>query len=56
MAEAEWTRSLIGELSTGTFPMLDVWRQWQESGSIPTELNEIAQGGAGYEDLPTASR
>ena len=46
VAEAEWTRSLADDLSAGTFPMLDVWRQWHESGSIPTELSELAQRGA----------
>lgn len=46
VAEAEWTRSLVDELSSGTFPMLEVWRQWHESGAIPTELSELAQRGA----------
>jgi DNA-binding PadR family transcriptional regulator len=46
VAEADWTRSLVDELSSGAFPMLDVWRQWHESGSIPAELSELAQRGA----------
>jgi DNA-binding PadR family transcriptional regulator len=50
VAEAEWTRSLVEELSSGTFPMLDVWRQWHESGAIPTELSELARRGAERDD------
>jgi DNA-binding PadR family transcriptional regulator len=50
MAEAEWTRALVDELSAGTFPMLDVWRKYHESGAIPTELTELAQRGAEHED------
>jgi DNA-binding PadR family transcriptional regulator len=46
VAEADWTRSLVDELSSGAFPMLDVWRQWHENGSIPAELSELAQRGA----------
>jgi DNA-binding PadR family transcriptional regulator len=50
VAEAEWTRALVDELSAGTFPMLDVWRKYHESGSIPTELTELAQRGAEHEE------
>jgi hypothetical protein len=50
VAEAEWTRSLVDDLSAGTFPLLDVWRHWHESGSIPTELSELAQRGAEHEE------
>jgi len=32
-AEVDWTRSLLGELSAGTFRDLDVWRRWHESGA-----------------------
>jgi DNA-binding PadR family transcriptional regulator len=39
-AEADWTRSLLDELSAGTFPHLDAWRRWHESGDIPTEFTE----------------
>jgi DNA-binding PadR family transcriptional regulator len=42
-AEADWTRSLLDELSSGTFPHLDVWRRWHESGDIPAEFTELAQ-------------
>lgn len=39
-AEADWTRSLLDELSAGTFPHLDAWRRWHESGDIPAEFTE----------------
>ena len=44
-AEAEWTRSLLDELSAGTFPHLDTWQNWHETGQIPSEFNEAAQRG-----------
>jgi DNA-binding PadR family transcriptional regulator len=45
-AEADWTRSLLDELSAGTFPNLDAWRSWHETGYIPTEFTELAERGA----------
>lgn len=45
-AEAEWTRSFLGELSAGTFPHLDVWQRWHESGDVPAEFAELAERGA----------
>jgi hypothetical protein len=45
-AEADWARSLLDELSAGTFPHLDVWQRWHESGDIPSEFTELAQRGA----------
>ena len=45
-AEADWTRSLLDELSTGTFPHLDAWRRWHENGDIPSEFTELAERGA----------
>jgi DNA-binding PadR family transcriptional regulator len=44
-AEANWTRSLLDELSTGTFPHLDAWRSWHESGDIPAGFTELAERG-----------
>jgi DNA-binding PadR family transcriptional regulator len=40
-AEADWTRSLLDELSTGTFPQLDVWRKFHETGAMPSEFAEL---------------
>ena len=42
-AEADWTRSLLDELSAGTFPHLDVWRSWHENTDIPAEFTELAE-------------
>jgi DNA-binding PadR family transcriptional regulator len=42
-AEADWTRSLLDELSAGTFPHLDAWRRWHESGDIPAEFTQHNQ-------------
>ena len=39
-AEADWTRSLLDELSAGTFPHLDAWRRWHETGDIPAEFTQ----------------
>jgi DNA-binding PadR family transcriptional regulator len=44
-AEADWTRSLLDELSAGTFPHLDAWRRWHENGDIPSEFTELAERG-----------
>jgi DNA-binding PadR family transcriptional regulator len=45
LAEANWTRSLLDELSAGSFPHLDGWRSWHESGDIPPEFTELAERG-----------
>jgi DNA-binding PadR family transcriptional regulator len=42
-AEADWTRSLLDELTDGTFPHLDAWRRWHENGDIPAEFTEHDQ-------------
>lgn len=42
-AEADWTRSILDELSSGTFPHLDVWQRWHESGEIPSEFTKHDQ-------------
>ncbi|MGW5365599.1 PadR family transcriptional regulator [Actinopolymorpha pittospori] len=44
-AEATWTRSLLDELASGSFPDLDVWRAWHETGEIPPEMAELADRG-----------
>ena len=45
LAEAAWTRSLLDELSAGTFPHLHAWRSWHENGDIPSEFTELAERG-----------
>lgn len=42
-AEADWIRALLGELADGTFPGLDAWRAWHESGELPPNLVELAE-------------
>jgi DNA-binding PadR family transcriptional regulator len=39
-AEADWTRSLIDELSAGTFPHLDAWQRFHETGQMPAEFTD----------------
>ncbi len=34
-AEAEWTRALLADLTSGTFPGLAEWRKYHEAGSPP---------------------
>lgn len=44
-AEMNWTRSLLDELTTGSFPDLAMWRAWHETGRIPAEIVELAERG-----------
>ncbi|MBP2703605.1 PadR family transcriptional regulator [Microbispora sp. RL4-1S] len=46
-AELAWTRSLLGELSEGTFPGLDAWRHWHATGEVPQELHDLFGRGIG---------
>ncbi|WP_232326088.1 PadR family transcriptional regulator [Microbispora sp. ATCC PTA-5024] len=39
-AEASWTRSLLAELADGTFPGLDLWRRWHDTGQTPPDFPE----------------
>ncbi|MFF5178020.1 PadR family transcriptional regulator [Micromonospora sp. NPDC000316] len=42
-AEATWLRALLGELTSGTYPGLDTWRTFHETGEMPAELTELAE-------------
>jgi DNA-binding PadR family transcriptional regulator len=42
-AETDWTRSLLNELTAGTFPHLDVWRKFHETGAMPPEFAELEE-------------
>jgi DNA-binding PadR family transcriptional regulator len=42
-AEADWMRSLIDELTAGTLPGMDQWRQVHETGVVPAELVALAE-------------
>ena len=37
-AEAEWVRGLLTELADGTFPGLEAWRRFHETGEFPEDL------------------
>ena len=39
-AEAEWTRSFLNELSARTFPHLDAWQRFHETGEMPAEFTD----------------
>ncbi len=42
-AETDWTTALLDEISAGTFPHLDAWRHWHETGQMPAEFAELDQ-------------
>ncbi|MET8263438.1 PadR family transcriptional regulator [Micromonospora arida] len=42
-AEAAWLRALLAELTSGSYPGLDTWRTFHETGEMPAELTELAQ-------------
>jgi len=48
-AEAAWLRGLLAELTAGTYPGLDVWRAFHETGEVPAELTELAERATGTE-------
>jgi DNA-binding PadR family transcriptional regulator len=40
-AETDWVRSLLDELTAGTFPHLDAWRSFHETGQMPPEFADL---------------
>lgn len=50
-AEASWVGALLGELVNGTFPGLDDWASFHETGVMPPELAELAERGIAAEQL-----
>ncbi|GAA4570179.1 PadR family transcriptional regulator [Planotetraspora kaengkrachanensis] len=42
-AEAAWVRSLLGELTSGSLPELELWRRFHETGQVPQEVLDIAE-------------
>ncbi|MEU7590349.1 PadR family transcriptional regulator [Micromonospora sp. NPDC049230] len=42
-AEAAWLRALLAELTSGSYPGLDTWRAYHETGEMPTELIELTE-------------
>jgi DNA-binding PadR family transcriptional regulator len=50
-AETQWVRGLLKELTDGTFPGLDGWRKYHETGQLPDEILALAeQEGEGTAD------
>ncbi|MHA6763578.1 PadR family transcriptional regulator [Streptacidiphilus sp. PAMC 29251] len=45
-AELIWVRSLLDELTTGSFPGLDQWNAFHETGEVPPELTALAEKGS----------
>jgi DNA-binding PadR family transcriptional regulator len=45
-AEAAWVRSMLDELTSGTYPDLAGWQAWHTTGEIPEEIAELAERGA----------
>ncbi len=46
-AEADWVRALLTELTDGTFPGLDGWRQFHQTGQLPAEVRELVEDEGG---------
>jgi DNA-binding PadR family transcriptional regulator len=44
-AETAWVRALLGELESGSFPDLAMWREFYRSGEISPELAELSERG-----------
>ncbi|MGA5760955.1 PadR family transcriptional regulator [Nonomuraea bangladeshensis] len=44
-AEAAWVRALLAELVDGTFPGLDAWRAYRETGRLPDDVAAAAERG-----------
>jgi DNA-binding PadR family transcriptional regulator len=49
-AEADWVRGTLKEFTDGTFPGLDMWRTFHETGEIPPEIAELAERGSAEND------
>jgi DNA-binding PadR family transcriptional regulator len=45
-AELTWIRSLLDELTSGSFPGLDQWNAFHETGTIPAELTALSEKGS----------
>jgi DNA-binding PadR family transcriptional regulator len=41
-AEEEWVRGMLKELTDGSFPGIDAWRQFHDTGQLPEELLVLA--------------
>ena len=41
-AEEDWVRGLLKEFTGGTFPELDAWRRYHETGEVPDNVQALA--------------
>lgn len=46
VAEADWVRALLEDLTQGTLAGLDAWRGYHETGHVPEEIADWAEKGA----------
>jgi DNA-binding PadR family transcriptional regulator len=44
-AELTWVRAVLTELTTGTFPGVDMWRDFHRTGSVPPGFTELSERG-----------
>ena len=42
-AEEDWLRGLLKEFTGGTFPDLDAWRHYHETGEVPAGVQVLAE-------------
>lgn len=45
-AEVAWVRSLLKELTSGSYPDLAAWRRWHATGEMPAQIAELAKRGS----------
>ncbi|MFJ8910503.1 PadR family transcriptional regulator [Amycolatopsis sp. NPDC102389] len=45
-AEADWVRSILGELTSGSMPGLADWRTFHETGVLPADVAELVERGS----------
>ncbi|WP_326956403.1 PadR family transcriptional regulator [Amycolatopsis sp. NBC_01286] len=43
LAEVEWTRAFLGELTSGAVPGIEAWRRYYETGELPADLGELVE-------------
>ena len=56
VAQAEWLRGLLGELTAGTIGGMDTWRRIHETGEMPPEMAELDElAKRGWPDEPGAA-
>jgi len=51
-AEADWVRALLKEFTDGTFPGLDDWRQFHQTGQLPDDVLALFEQEGGDTTAP----